>query len=495
MASLPNSFAYFVSSLGGVNRRSVRLSPNNTQNPKQSEQITFVLPTDSIVDLTTLQFIYKFKYQNAPTADKHTIRYAPCPEQLVRSVVWSINNQAVAGANNQHFSQVLQMLKRASCGNDNPNSRCDEYSECPVHNLCGNKDDGSGSAKVYGNLNERVASNTIARKGKLTDFLCLQSSPNAPNWDTSIVGETRIQLQLNGSEACLHASDEASIPSGGADWELQDCEMRVDVISFASPEYDMLMSAMLEEGSLNIPFNEYTTQKSLINSNVRFNVASQSLDAVMFALLNSGHTDPTHIQTSTGKVKGENFGTGLTPNQITFQYRKNGSTTLGTGLASGETNMSDAVDATWYWNINGSVYPSSGATQMVEGAEYTKQLFAGGKDDYNQLFKGYYTNGAIKEDGTVQDVIPSSTNLESAKQYKRVNYLDNNAICAIRLCLDVPASQSDKHTMSGLNTLGQSSQLSLNLNGFNNNNDSVLLVGQGSSVISVSAGQQVSVIN
>ena len=484
MASLPSSFSYFVSSLGGVSRRSVKVSPNNSTSVKQSETITFVLPTDSICDLTTLQWIYKFKYQNAST-NTNPIRYVPQPQALCRSVVWSLNNQAVSGQNNQHFSQSMECLRRASCGADNALSRQDEYSDIPVANLIG-----VSSSKIFGNANERCASNTVSRKCKMTNFLGLQTAPAAPNWDTSICGETRIQIQLNGNEACLMQSDEATADAGATDWELTDVELRLDVISFASAEYDMLMSAMIQEGSLLIPYNELTTQKSLLNSAIRFNVASSSLDMVGFALLNANHTGATYIDTTNGAVHVSNFG-GLSPEQVKFQYRTSGSASADT-LA----NMSDSVDATWYFTINGQVYPSSGATQLVDGAEYTKELYALGKNDYNQLFMDYSSTALTQgmETALTEPVYPSVNNREYAKQYKRVNFLNQNCFVALRTCLDTPSSESDKRTQSGINTLGQSSQIQLSLNGFNNSTDYALMIGQGSSTLQVGAGQQIAVV-
>jgi hypothetical protein len=484
MASLPSSFSYFVSSLGGVSRRNVKCFPNNSTSVNQSEMITFVLPTDSICDLTSLQWIYKFKYQNA-SSNTNAIRYVPQPQALCRSVVWSLNGSAVSGQSNQHFAQSLELLRRSSCGADNALSRQDEYSDIPCANLIGAVTD-----KVRGSGNERCASNTVSRKCKMTNFLGLQSSPNSPNWDTSIFGETRIQIQLNGNEVCLMQSDEASADAGATDWQLTDIELRVDVISFASGEYDMLMSAMLQEGSLLVPFNELTTQKSLLNSSIRFNVASSSLDMVGFALLNENHTSATYIDTTSGNVHVSNFG-GLSPEQVKFQYRNSSSAAADT-LA----NMSDSVDATWYFTINGQVYPSSGATQLVDGAEYTKGVYALGKNDYNQLFMDYSSAALATAAGAAltQPTHPSVVNKEYAKQYKRVNYLNQNCFVALRTCLDVPAAESEKRTQSGINTLGQSSQIQLSLTGFNNSNDYALMIGQGSSILQVGAGQQIAVV-
>ena len=484
MSALPSSFSYYVNKLAGVNRRNVKITPNNSTTIKQNENAVFVMPTDSVCDLTSLCMHYNFKWQNAPAvANNARCRYVPAPHQLVRSAVYSINNQAVSGTQNQNFAQVYEALRVASAGNDHTNSRLDEYNAPPIANLIG-----AVSAKTLGTANERLATNTVSRRCKMSDFLGLQTSPNAPNFDTAIFGETRLELTFNGNEVALITGDSACA-TADADWEITDVYMTIDVISFASPEYDMLMSAMLQEGSLLMPFNEITSQKSLIDANIRFNLASSSLDMVGFALLKSTHSSLTNLTTTSGKQVDSDFNE-LSPNQVSLTYR-NGSSALASSLA----NLSDSVDATWYYTINGSVYPSHGATKLIDVPFYTKETYAHGKDDYNQLFLGACTAPSSDIDGANDASCPSALNLEYAKQYKRVNYLDRNCFVAVKTCLDTPASQNERHAMSGINTLGQSSQISLNLVGFNNSTDFALMIGQGSSVIQVGAGQQIAVIN
>ncbi|MAH50038.1 hypothetical protein CMI37_29735 [Candidatus Pacearchaeota archaeon] len=392
----------------------------------------------------------------------------------------------MSGANNQNFAQVYECLRRSSVGNDNSNSRSDEYSDIPCANLIG----AAGSAKVVGTGNERAASNTVSRACKMTQFLGLQTSPNAASWDTSIVGETRVTIQLNGNECALMTSDAASADAGSLDWQLTDCAMHCDVISFSSPEYDMIMSSMLSEGNLLIPYNEITSSKSLLNSSIRFNVASSSLDMIGFALLNADHGSATHLTTASGASVVSDFG-GLSPNQVKFQYR-NSSSAAATTLSG----LSDSVDATYYWTVNGQVHPSSGATQIVNGSNATKDTYAANKSDYNSLFMDYCSTELHTSIGgsLTEPTYPSANSLSFAKQYKRVNYLNQNCIVCHRLCLDVPAAESDRRLQSGVNTLGQSSQIILNLTGFNNSTDSALLMGQGSAVLTVSAGQQVAVV-
>ena len=120
MSALPQSFSYYANKLSSVKRCQLKITPNNSTTIKQNENATFVLPTDAICDLTTLQMVYNFKYQNAPSGAggvNARCRYVPAPHQLVRSAQWTINNQVVGGGQNQHFAQVYEALRVASQSN------------------------------------------------------------------------------------------------------------------------------------------------------------------------------------------------------------------------------------------------------------------------------------------------------------------------------------------------------------------------------------------
>ena len=485
--SLPQSFAFFANRLQGFTRNTVRVSPSASTTVKNNQSIELVMPNNAIVDLTTLRLTADFKYQTATSAT-NAIRYVPSPHQLVRSSVFQLNGNSVSGQSNQNFAQVYEALKRASVGDDHAKADINCYSEVPVATL-----NGAVTSKVFGSGSERAASNTVSRRITMTEFLGLQRSPNAPSMDTSIVGNIRLVLQMNGSEAGFGQADDA-FGATDFDWQLDNVEAQVDVISMSSPMYDELMSALLSEpdAQLLIPFPEYTSQKSLINTNVKYNVSSSSLDMIAFAPLHADHSGATRIATSSG-VPPNGQGT-LVPKQTQFSYRNDSS-----ALASSLANQSDSVTATYHWNVNGTVIPARGATNINDGAQYTKELY--GHQDVHQgsaLFEGYFAEGAPVAAGTVPSdgtqVYPTMLNKQVAKQYSRVNYLDYNCIVAHRLCLDLPAHQSPTRTASGISTLGQASSLSLNLTGFNNNTDSVLIYSLGSAILSVGANQQSAVI-
>lgn len=482
--SLPSSYSYFINSLQGVSRRTLRMVPDGSTTAKQNQSVNVSLPNDAIVDLTSLYMVANFKYQNA-SANTNVIRYVPQPHTLIKSSQFSLNNSVVSGAKNQHYGQIHEALRRCTTGNDHANSRADSYYNVPCANLIG-----ASTSKIFGSGNERCASNTVARKIILKEFGGLQTSPNAPNMDSSIVGNIRLRLDLQGNAPVLMQSDEASADAGALDWQLDDIEFYCDVIQFADQTYDLIMSQMLQQGSLAIPFNEITSSKPLVNTNIRFNASARSLDALGFICLRSDEDTATHVQTTSGAFEASDFAVGLTPNHVRFQCR----TSAGANN-NAQANMSDSCDRTYYWNVNGVIMPSSGQENMNEASRYTIQTYCG--DDVNcqnLLFQDYSNANLVQASGSAltQPASVAPINNEGAKQYRRVNYLDQNAIVVHPLAF-APASESQSRTLSGLNTLGSSSQVQLNLTNFNTS-DKVLIFAQSSSVLEVGAGQQVALI-
>ena len=493
--SLPSSFSYFVNRMSGVSRKQVKIQPTNSTTIKNNQSVEWVLPDDSLVDLTTLEMRGNFKFQNASTAT-NVIRYVPQPHTLFRSQTWSLNGQVVSGNSCQHYGQLYEAVRRASVGLSHDKSCEDEYFSVPIANKFGCVSSDTAGGQSIGTKTEKSASDTQARAIKCKAWWGLATSPNSSNWDTSIFGSTRLRIEFMGSEPILAQADTA-LGSGDGDWEISDIHMVVDVLSFSDASYDMLMSSLLsEEGSsLLVPFNEYTSQLSLVNNSIKFNVSSQSLDMLGFACLKDTQNAITKVGTSSGQpyaVLNDSNRNPIVASHNDYCYRNASDESM-----SNKAQLSEACSATFSYQINGEVYPSQGQTALQNGASFTRDLYSAGKHERNQLYTGYKNIIALKDDGAVQDAnhqdYVSSWNDNLAQYQAKVNYLSHNCIVAMRLCADLPASQSPQRSLSGKNTLGSSSNITLNLVNFNNNTDNVLMFAQGSAVLEARAGQAVAV--
>lgn len=454
MAGLPPAFSYYVNALGaGIERNSVRLVPDNGESASNNSSITFTLPTDAVVDLGSLQFTAKFALQADVAADAQVAM--PQSHQLFRSVQWSLNGNVVAGNSNQSFGQIYEMLRRATTSEDDAFSRVSEYADVPVFDSEG---------KVQGT--KGFAPSTVAGTGKyiqFNDFMGLARCPNAGAWDTAIAGTTRLHLYLESDRIMMSAADAGNVNHA---WKLNEVEMRVDVLRIP-PAIDEIIAQRLASGaSLDTCFPEIYAQVSSADANIRCSIASNSLDMIGFAPLLGNYSSATQITSVGGAVAAANQSYG--PRYTQFNMRT---------LASAEV-APDNDTVRYNWVVGGKTFPASGKVRVEQGLEYTKDCFSRGVGEHNLLGRGVLNNA------------------ESAKQlalsYNRANALRNNTIVFHKLCLTAPAHETAERSLTGMNTQGASATISLQTEKFNST-DLVLIVAQTSAVLSMSAGQQVTV--
>lgn len=455
MSGLPPAFSYYVNALGaGISRNSVRCVPDNGENAGSNSSITFTLPDNAVIDLNSLQFTAKISLKNAVAANTYVA--LPQTHNLFRSVQWSCNGSILSGASNQSFGQVYEMLRRATTSEDDAFSRLSEYADVPVADS-----DGLFQAS------KGWVAGTAAGTGKyiqFNDFMGLQRSVNSGAWDTSVSGTTRLHLYLESDRIMLWAAENAG---QNVDWQLSNIELRVDVLRIP-PEIDAIVAQRLASGaSLDTVFPEYYAQISSADANVRASVATNSLDAIMFAPLQPSYLNATRITSGAdGVVAAANQKYG--PDFCKFNLQ----TTGGADVAVGNETVK------YNWTIAGTTYPSSGPLRAEQGLEFTKDCFSRGVGNHNLLYRGVLNNaGSAKQ---------------LALSYSRENALRENTIIAHKLCLTSPAHETAERSLNGMNTQGASSVISLQTQNFYNAGY-LLIVAQTSCVMSMMAGQQVQI--
>lgn len=453
MSGLPPAFSYYVNALGaGIERNSVRLVPDNGESAGSNSSITFTLPDNAVIDLNSLQFTAKIALKNAVAANTYVA--VPQAHLLFRSIQWSLNGNVVSGQSNQSFGQVYEMLRRATTSEDDAFSRLSEYADVPV----------ADSEGLFQASKGWVAE-TAAGVGKyiqFNDFMGLQRSPNAGAWDTAIAGTTRLHLYLESDRIMSWAAENAG---QNVDWTLSAIEMRVDVLRIP-PEIDAIVAQRLASGaSLDTCFPEYYAQISSADANIRCSVASNSLDSIMFAPLEPTYLNATRLTSNaSGVVAAANQKYGANFTKFNLQDNANAD------VAVGNENVK------YNWTIGGKTYPSSGAMRVEQGLEFTKDCFSRGVGNHNLLYRGVLNNA-----GTANQL---------AISYSRENALRNNTIVAHKLCLTAPAHETAERSLTGMNTQGASSTISLQTQNFRAAGY-LLIVAQTSAVMSMMAGQQV----
>lgn len=454
MSGLPPAFSYYVNSLGaGIERNSVRIVPDNGETASNNSSITFTLPSDSVIDLNSLQFTAKFELTSAVEADSQVAM--PQSHNLFRSVQWGLNGNIVAGNSNQSFGQVYEALRRATTDEADAHSRMSEYADVPLFDSEG---------KVQGS--KGFVAGTAANTGKyiqFNDFMGLQRCPNAGAWDTAIFGQTRLHLYLESDRIMLAAADAGDQTCA---WRLTGVEMRCDVLRIPPAIDDIIASRLASGSSLDTCFPEIYAQVSSADANIRCSIASNSLDMLGFAPLRSDYGSKTLVVSAAGAVAAASQSYGPKFNQYDLR------TTAGANVTIGNETVK------YNWVLNGRTLPASGAVRAEQGLEYTKDCFSRGVGEHNQLYRGVLNNA-----GTTKQLEPT---------YSRENALRNNTIVFHKLCLTAPAHETAERSLTGMNTQGASATIQLQTQNFYGS-DYVLIMGQTSAVLSAMAGQQVSV--
>ncbi len=483
--SLPQSFSYFVNKLAGVKKNRVRLVPNNSSTVNSGTgQLIFDLPSDSIVDLDTMSLRGNFIYTNA--AANNGIRLVPQSNLLFRSIVWQLNGQSVAGIGSQHQNLLSEVLRRCTSDVNYETAHANEYLQTPTlrfNPIAEHDKQPSGS---------EIASNSTSQRFHFNQFYGLSRSPNSRSWDTSLWGSTRIVMQVENGAICVGQGD-AGGTTASYDFQLQNCEMTIDVINFSDPTYDNMMQSILSQGTVSTVFPEYYTQIANYNSNLKFQVSTQSLDYVGFAGLLSSYNNPTVCSADTTNHLVQDADLPYGPNFCRFRLLDSSGAVIG---------VNDTTTQ-YYFNINQEVYPKQGPQAITDGADQTIDLFCGRSVNRGNLLwrgldnsYGYYI-------------------------FTREQFTKQNAIVCVDLTLDGPAHTNAQRLCSGLDTRGQSSQINLQLiNGYAGSSASmsdcgyafttatipaqgtalgsqsqlIFMFAASSSILEVAMGQQISVV-
>lgn len=486
MAGLPPSFSYFVNKLAGVKKNRVRIVPNNSSTVNSGTgQLIFDLPSNSIVDLDTMSLRGNFIYSNAGGAQ--SLRLVPQSHLLFRNISWLLNGQVVAGIGSQHQNLLAEVLRRCTSDVNYETAHMNEYLNTPTFRFNPVLDQDlapSGS---------ELATNSTSQRFHFNQFYGLSRSPNSSAWDTSIWGDTRIVMQVENSSVCMGQND-VGATTDNYDFQLQNCELTIDVIQFTDPTYDNMIQSILSQGTISTVFPEYYSQISSWNSNIKMNVSSQSLDYVGFAPLLSIYNQPTvcAANATSHKVADANLPYG--PNFCRFRALNSSGNTV------------DVNDSTtqYYFNINQEVYPKQGPQNLPDGADQTLDLFNGrsvGRS--NLLWRG----------------LSNSSN--GYTFYAREHFTGQNCVICVDLTLAGPAHTNSQRVCSGLDTRGTSSQINLQLvNGYSGSaaapadcgypfttstvpaegtaqssvSQLILMFAASSSILEASMGQQISIV-
>ena len=306
MASYPDNLLYYVKKLQGYSRNNVKILPLTSTSAKFGDTITFRLPTNSLIDLSTWAIHGNLTMQGQ-SVDAH-VHFARDTASMIRTMQIQIGGQTIQ--NLDHYNVVWQALKQST--QSSSSSACNKLLEfdndyVPALPQPNTKYDATNSSRDI----QRGHWATVAG----------QPQTNVPfiirNWlgflacspsilDTSLTGEIVITITLEQDPAKFaQGTDYAAASLGGSAEDklarldtqnsgLDSLFSTCDVINIADGVYDMVARQALESGMLiEIPVPNYYTfgdNASSFNFTSRFTIGCQSLDAAMVLCQRSDFT-------------------------------------------------------------------------------------------------------------------------------------------------------------------------------------------------------------
>jgi hypothetical protein len=269
-AGLPHELIYAVSKLTGAKRTRTQKtsSTNSTVTSGSGSLMTFQLPNDSVIDLSTCSLIGKF-YITASTGANIISYINPPAHQLFSMTQLSVNGGVVVSGSQNTYSHIVQeAYYRAQADQSYLDSHC-------LQNLNNMFTPVSGNANFGGQI---ATDATISAENNYIVFDNIPCCKTSRFLDTSVMGMSTISFK----PSTIQVIKGTFLESRNAKWELRECVLECDVFSSLPEEYIALVKelvSMNKQFKMNI-CNEVSSIFTY-NQSVLLNCSTQSLDAVM----------------------------------------------------------------------------------------------------------------------------------------------------------------------------------------------------------------------
>jgi hypothetical protein len=226
MSVYPRNLSAFLNRLSGYNKNNIKMNVLGSANASQGDTIQVDLPTNSIVDLSSLawSFIVTYAAAGAHGANNAqgvaTDSNADLPqnaETLINRLAVEVNGQTLV--NIQNYNLLHQMLLNTSATEDYQRQRL----------------------VAQATQSATQSANAAVQQHRVVDSWLGFLGSARPNFlDTSLLGNVRITITLAGSEVIT--GDHADITRAYA---ITDQHFSCDVISISDGIYDAMIDQML----------------------------------------------------------------------------------------------------------------------------------------------------------------------------------------------------------------------------------------------------------
>ena len=264
--------SYFLDRLSGFSTNIFRLEPQGSNSAKANNIIRITLPANSLVNFRTFALHFNAEIESAGAEGRLPNKI----DSLVERVEVTFGGIQVSAGNNMY--NVLRHAKDALMGDvTDPILGHPEVIRATSYHKA------SGIAS-----NKEVAAPYVIDKWE--GFLCTVEPKIV---DLSLLPECVVSIYLAANSVCIDAAGTALSGTGASDivddagspapvYKLTQIYATIETIGLADGTYDSMISQMMSQvGYLELPFKQYISFQDTTASNMRFSVASQSLDRLL----------------------------------------------------------------------------------------------------------------------------------------------------------------------------------------------------------------------
>ena len=260
--------SYFLDRLSGFSSNVFRLEPQGSNSAKANNIIRITLPANSLVNFRT----FALHFEGAITTAGGEGRLPNKIDSLVERVEVTFGGVQVSAGNNMY--NVLRHAKDALMGDStDPMLGHPEV----VRAVSYHKTSGIAS-------NKEVAAPYVIDKWE--GFL---GTVEPKIVDLSLLPECVVSIYLAENSVCIDASGtglsgaatpiDVTAASPNPVYELTNIYATIETIGLADGTYDSMISQMMSQvGYLELPFKQYISFQDTTANNMRFSIATQSLD-------------------------------------------------------------------------------------------------------------------------------------------------------------------------------------------------------------------------
>lgn len=366
--------SYFLDRLSGFSTNIFKLEPQGSNSAKANNIIRITLPANSLVNFRTFALHFEGAITNAGGEGRLPNKI----DSLVERVEVTFGGVQVSAGNNMY--NVLRHAKDALMGDS-------------TDPMLGHPE--VVRAQSYHKASGVTSNKEVAAPYVIDKWEGFLGTVEPKIVDLSLLPECVVSIYLAENSVCIDASgtglSQAATPiddtttSPNPVYSLDKIYATIETIGLADGTYDSMISQMMNQvGYLELPFKQYISFQDTTANNMRFSIATQSLDRLWLV-----HRD-TNFNTAGGaKLVSGHLVDGSTQFDSVLDYNKE-------KYISKYFNFAEPIgtDSKHQLQLNGALFPQYQAS-VEDMFQISKQSVLGGRHQMKYGLRTMRDNYAV----------------------------------------------------------------------------------------------------